>query len=119
METKKITIIINNKNAKLYNNDDAKVYYYESDRKYEILGMGNVLLKNIDNVEILKINKKLDLVKEIKYKGKIYKVEQTDSSKENRDDTIYINGTLEEFFEKFDSEIVYDFENGKVYISVK
>ena len=42
-------------------------------------------------------------------KNKIYKVKQEDTSKENKSDTVYVGGTLEEFVEKFEAKINYYF----------
>ena len=115
---KELEIILNGENVKLYNGENAKYIYYLNDQEYKIAGIGNILLKNIDSVEILKISNSTDFVKRIKYKNKIYKVKQDDTSKQNKDDTVYISGTLEEFIEKFDADIKYDLENRKVYINV-
>ena len=115
---KELEIILNGENVKLYNGENAKYIYYLNDKEYKIAGIGNILLKNIDSVEILKISNSTDFVKRIKYKNKIYKVKQDDTSKQNKDDTVYISGTLEEFIEKFDADIKYDLENRKVYINV-
>ena len=113
-----LEIILNGTNAKLYNDENAKLYYYTDEQKYKITGIGNVLLKSIDSVEILKINKDLDYVKKIRYKNKIYKVKQEDTSKGNKSDTVYVGGTLEEFVEKFAAKINYDFENKRVYLEI-
>ena len=115
---KQLEIILNGTNAKLYNYENAKLYYYTDEQKYKITGIGNVLLKSIDSVEILKINKDLDYVRKIRYKNKIYKVKQEDTSKENKSDTVYVGGTLEEFVEKFEAKINYDFENKRVYLEI-
>lgn len=115
---KKLEIIINGQNVKLYNNENANAYYNLDEKKYKISGIGNVLLKNISGVEILKINKHTDSIKKIKYKNKIYNVKQESTSKNNKKDMIYIGGTLEEFIEKFDANIKYDFNNKKVYVEI-
>ncbi len=115
---KQLEIILNGTNAKLYNYENAKLYYYTDEQKYKITGIGNVLLKSIDSVEILKINKDLDYVRKIRYKNKIYKVKQEDTYKENKSDTVYVGGTLEEFVEKFEAKINYDFENKRVYLEI-
>ena len=60
----------------------------------------------------------LDYVRKIRYKNKIYKVKQEDTSKENKSDTVYVGGTLEEFVEKFEAKINYDFENKRVYLEI-
>ena len=43
-----LEIILNGTNAKLYNDENAKLYYYTDEQKYKITGIGNVLLKSID-----------------------------------------------------------------------
>ena len=68
---------------------------------------------------MVKKSKLTGYVKKIKYNNKVYKIRQSSSDGKNKNNVIYAGGTLEEFLEKFDSEVVYDYDNEKVYVIIK
>lgn len=112
-----LLLIINGKQMKLYNNEDARVYYDLSDMKYHVSGT-DVIMQQIDEIEVIKIGRLSGNVKKIKYNNKVYKVNQSTNDRKNKK-MIYSGGTLEEFVDKFQSEIVYDYSHNKVYVTIK
>lgn len=113
-----LLLIINGKQMKLYNDGQARVFYAQEDKKYHMSGT-DVILQQIEPIEILKKSKLTGSVTKIKYNNKEYKVKQSSSNGKTKNNVIYSGGTLEEFLEKFDSEVVYDYENEKVYVTIK
>lgn len=113
-----LLLFINGKQMKLYNDGQAMVYYRPENKNYYMSG-GDVILQQIEQIEILETGKMSGFVKKIKYKDKEYKVKQSSDNGTGKSNVIYISGTLEEFLEKFDSEINYDYDNGKVFVTIK
>ena len=113
-----LNLIINDKQIKLYNNVNAIVYYDLENRKYCMSGT-EVILQQIEQIEILKTSKFTGKVKKIKYNNKEYKIEESSSNGKNKKNVIYAGDGLEKFLEKFNSEIKYDYDNGKVYVTIK
>ena len=113
-----LLLFINGKQMKLYNDGQAMVYYRPENKNYYMSG-GDVILQQIEQIEVLETGKMSGFVKKIKYKDKEYKVKQSSDNGTGKSNVIYISGTLEEFLEKFDSEINYDYDNGKVFVTIK
>ena len=113
-----LLLIINGKQMKLYNDDPARVFYVQEDKKYHMSGT-DVILQQIEPIEVLKMSKLTGFVKKIKYNNKKYTVKQSSSNGKSKNNVVYGGGTLEEFLEKFDSEVAYDYDNKKVYVTIK
>ena len=112
----KLLLYINDKQMKLYNDFDAVVYYDIKNRSYYMSGL-DVIFKQIEPIEVLKQGIFSGNVKKIKYNNKVYKV--SSSSEGKKDDVIYSMEIVENFCKKFNTIPEYDYENKKVYITIK
>ena len=77
----------------------------------------DVVFKQIEPIEVLKQGIFSGNVKKIKYNNKVYKV--SSSSEGKKDDVIYSMEIVENFCKKFNTIPEYDYENKKVYITIK
>lgn len=113
-----LLLIINGKQMKLYDDSPARVFYSKEDSNYHMSGT-DVILQQIEPIEVLKMSKLTGFVKKIKYNNKKYTVKQSSSNGKSKKNVVYGGGTLEEFLEKFNSEVIYDYDNEKVYVTIK
>ena len=91
----------------------ASVYYDTNDMKY-YLSYANEVFKNIDSIEVLTTD--MGNVKKIRCKDKIFKV-KNESKRNKKDNEIYLYDNVEEIFNKLGAEVIFDYENEKMYIT--
>lgn len=110
-----LTLYINGSIIAGNGNKPIEVIYEPVEKVYNIINP-TAVLNQMENVEIEKISFWGE-IKQIKYNGKKYKVQEEikNSKKKN---TIYLYNSLEDFFEVFDSKIVYDYLNKCVYVTI-
>ncbi len=109
---KYLQIVVNEKET------TEKVEYNIEDKKYQIVNISR-FLKQLDNVEILKIGMFSQEIKKIKFNDKTYKIEQGLNNGKNKDDVIYTEENVDNICKKLNCEIKYDYLNEKIYVKMK
>ena len=109
---KYLQIVVNEKET------TGKVSYNLEDKKYYIVNISR-LFEQLDKIEILKTDMFSQEVKKIKYKGKVYKIKEGSNNGKNANDVIYTEENIDDILKKLNCQIVYDYSNKKIYITMK